>query len=466
MSSRALGEDTEAARNSLGEIDLDEDFIAAFEGKICDENQELLERSAIAIASSSLSSYIIMENICSEGVNCLKIKAMGGMMHLIIFDTFEDKKAIMESKWMDRWFMAIRNVNDQSASLWRETWIKIHGMPLIAWGYDNFYKIGCIFGRVLSVNYTEYDCAHVLIFTDSFSELNGKMSMSIGDKKYPVFVSEVKISKIPHNSDMPPPATPTSKNTKFSSVPEKLHNHSENDEPLGNNLTIGLPTSPSQQPQYSNPQEKPFTTPNGKCQPQLTNQGSFKRGNTCHSPLPRSPNLSNVPKKITITSPKVKALMPSPPKPTAQENDIPSAQPKIVKPIQSPIKTHNKFDPLSRQSSKTISSSGTNGSSSCSGPIFPPGFEDKIPPHVKTAQEEKRRKKLEKKRKLRSIAASNKDNHMDYQFNLNAGGINADDIIEMADILGLSFNGPTSELRARIDLILHGQKQVWDGQHQ
>lgn len=50
-----------------------------------------------------------------------------------------------------------------------------------------------------------------------------------------------------------------------------------------------------------------------------------------------------------------------------------------------------------------------------------------------------------------------------FKLNVEAGGINADDIIEMADTLGLVFHGPISELRSRIELILHGQKHVWDG---
>lgn len=150
----------------MDEINVDGDYISTIVRTTCNDNQEMLERSAIAIASSSQSSEIVMDHILSEGVTCLKIKLMGGMLNLITFDTFEDKKAIMESKWLDRWFMAIRNVNDQSANLWRETWMKIYGVPLIAWGYDHFYKIGCVFGRVLSVNYKDYDCAYVLVFTD------------------------------------------------------------------------------------------------------------------------------------------------------------------------------------------------------------------------------------------------------------------------------------------------------------
>lgn len=73
---------------------------------------------------------------------------------------------------------------------------------------------------------------------------------------------------------------------------------------------------------------------------------------------------------------------------------------------------------------------------------------------------------MEKRRKLKRIPDSNKNVQPDYQLNFDAGGISADDIIAMADTLGLIFNGPISELRTRIEMILHGQKQVWDGHYQ
>lgn len=72
------------------------------------------------------------------------------MQHLITFDSIDDKKAMLESKWLDRWFSIIGEIIEQSSLLSRETWINVYGMPLIAWGYDNFFNIDCILGRVIS----------------------------------------------------------------------------------------------------------------------------------------------------------------------------------------------------------------------------------------------------------------------------------------------------------------------------
>lgn len=192
MCSRALGEDTENVRKTLGAIDIDGDYIAALKGKKSEEKSEMLQRSVVAVAISSQPSEAILDGILAQGVNSMSIKSMGGILHLITFVSQEEKQAMIDSKWLDQWFISLHDANEQSSSLWRETWLNIYGTPLMAWSYDNFYNIGCIFGRVLSVNYQNLDCAHVLVITDCLFEINGKVALEMDDMQYPVFVSENK----------------------------------------------------------------------------------------------------------------------------------------------------------------------------------------------------------------------------------------------------------------------------------
>lgn len=71
---RALGEETEKCRRSIGAIDMDWDYVAAIKGTKCEENLEMLQRkSDIALSPSSQSSKVILNHILSEGVNCLTI---------------------------------------------------------------------------------------------------------------------------------------------------------------------------------------------------------------------------------------------------------------------------------------------------------------------------------------------------------------------------------------------------------
>lgn len=122
----------------------------SLKGSPCTANEELFQRSSIAFANSALSSNAILDHILAEGVTCMSIKPLRGLLHLIIFESLEDKKGMLKSEWLKRWFMEIREVNPGCASIWREIILRIYGVPLGAWSYDNFFKIGNVFGKVLS----------------------------------------------------------------------------------------------------------------------------------------------------------------------------------------------------------------------------------------------------------------------------------------------------------------------------
>lgn len=190
MSSRVLGEDTEKTRKNLKPIEIESGVAAALDGIADEETAEKLERSVIGIVEAAHSHEVILEHILSEGVNCLTIESMGGSQHLITFNTLEDKKSIIESQWLERWYMVLKNVNSNSAALWRETWISVYGVPLIGWNYKYFFDIGCVLGKVLSVNYKSLECARILILTDCLFDINAKISICIGDKRYSIYVSE------------------------------------------------------------------------------------------------------------------------------------------------------------------------------------------------------------------------------------------------------------------------------------
>ena len=490
MSSRVLGEDTETIRQSLGSIEIEGDYVAAIKGKRCDDQEEMLKRSAIAISLGSQSSSMIMDNIIAQGVNCFSIKPMGGMMHLIVFDSFEDKKSIMESKWLEQWFITVRNVNDHSATLWRETWLKIYGMPITAWGYENFYNVGCIFGRVISVNYKEFDCAYVLVITDCLFEINGKIAMEIDKSEFPIFVSENKGQWELPKSCNPPIIKPAI--VKIPSDNDDDMNHpltaKDDDELRIQKVSRGdgehlIPNNDSSRVLSQNNIEQPTTPPFHKSSPsqKTTFHPPDTSNNYCRS-LSNTPNtppthpitlynmmgLDNQPPKFQPSNKKdgpQKILFPKSPVSKQAQYLLPvSPNPKPT-PCSSQVKNtfpiYNKFGALSRKPKTASSSSVTMDSSTCSGPIFPPGFEDNIPPPIKLAQLRKRKKKLEKKRKHRITSSSGLKIVPSVNQVCNMGSVMVEDIIKMADLLGLSFNGPTDELRHRIQLILKGQEKDW-----
>ena len=131
-----------------------------------------------------------------------------------------------------------------------------------------------------------------------------------------------------------------------------------------------------------------------------------------------------------------------------------------------PIITSNRFGPLLR-------SSRSNSSSSWSGPLFPPGFEDFIPLSKRCAASKKQAKKKLKKRSkkppssshLKSLPSSPKSpsiQNSPKNHEINIAKITPSDVMELASKIGLTFNGPKSDLMARIDLILSNQKKEWE----
>lgn len=188
--SKILGENTLDAWNEISAKEIDEEVALVIEGHRTQENLDIFKRSMFVVAQSSQSSSEILDSILAEGVNCLTVKPMGGILHLITFATVEDKTAMIESKWLDKWFMEIINVNETIASQWRQTIMKIHSVPLTTWNYGNFHKIGSVYGRVISIDYSNYDCAKIMIITDYLFKVNCKLHMKIEGIKYPIFTFE------------------------------------------------------------------------------------------------------------------------------------------------------------------------------------------------------------------------------------------------------------------------------------
>lgn len=190
MSSRALGPDTENMRDNIFATEIEEECFAIIKGKKNPENKELFSRSIVALALSSSPSHIILDGILAAGVHCLTMRPMGGMLHLVIFESLEDKEAMLASKWLDNWFIKIHEVNETCSPLWRETTMKIYGCPLAAWSYENFYNIGCIYGRVLSIEHSNFDHASVLVYTDCLFRINTSLFLDVEGQKFKIFTFE------------------------------------------------------------------------------------------------------------------------------------------------------------------------------------------------------------------------------------------------------------------------------------
>lgn len=252
--------------------------------------------------------------------------------------------------------------------------------------------------------------------------------MMIGDNHFPIFVSENKGQwELPKVQDLSDHKSNKSQNSSDNVEDQIPPNDDVNQEfPLIRN---GMGDQSSQKPvnlgnQTSNNTEQPSIslpinshTPQQQAFSVTDNVNKFSHPSTHSlnnfSPLPddvaasyqNSPII--VPNNLKDYGPRKKLFAKSPPttsKPKPPAQNLPPSKPNLPLPIsKTHIPTFNKFAPLIRNQKSTSSSSMNMDSSSCSGPIFPPGFENNIPPHTKLAQLRKRKKKLEKKKKTQKV---------------------------------------------------------------
>ena len=456
VSSRILGEDTEKVRDELYICTFEEEEFITIKGSKNSDMDELLNRSVIATAQSSLSSNCILDHILTEGVTCLSIKPMGGLLHLVTFETIEDKNAMIESEWLSRWFMDIRNVNSMSSSKWRESHLKIYGMPLHGWGYENFYNVGCIFGRVTSVDYSSFEYAKITVITDCLFSINCKLVIEVEDKSHKICVSEDLQHSLRNfqNTEIPSAIPITSDSDEEASethsplhdreitppIPHIFQDGSTNnylEQPFPNHSLIN--SSPKSQTIIGNSKSPPSNVP-------AMSEKNF-------SPPIVSLDLLQDSSKISQTN----KIIQTPP-----INHPPSADivPSPNKKISSPISISNRFGALLRPNNTSKSSSFS------SGPLFPPGFEDEIPLNIrvshaiKKAKKKKDRKALNRQKNLESLNPKSPEPTLSSPSSPSIT-LSASDILSLAEKIGLSFDGPMETLLLRIENILKRQRSDW-----
>lgn len=471
MCSRALGADVEKIRDSISAGEVDCDSVGLIKGVKNHEKAELWQRSVVAIASSSLSSNQILECILAEGVNTLTIKPMGGIQHLISFESIEEKNEMIASQWLEKWFVAIRNVSSASASIWKEAWISVYGVPLFGWNYENFYNIGCVFGRVKSIDYSNYDCAKILVISDCLFTINCKMLIEIEEIQYKISISEDRkaIITCPISSPCEEPGSTSSdsKEAMANDPPSEpgslsldLHackgisdiSQSPQKDDQSNSSTFQLLPTHSSEP--------PSITPmiNGPPSPK----------DFLNSPSRKSRLSSS--QKIGDCLPFTSSILFEPPNLT-RPLIIQSApkKPSNLSRALSPTQTSNKFGPL-----RKTNASSSSSTSSLSGPFFPPGFEQAIAPPIRKAHARKRlrrllRKKLNKPQNPKSIPAlpsSPLANHPPLtqpQQPHSSSQISSGNIMKLAEEFGLTYEGSPSTLKRKIDEIIDKQFQDWVG---
>lgn len=379
------------------------------------------------------------------------------MLHLISFETMEDKIAIIGGKWLLNWFLDVRDVNNKHAPIWRETCLYVYGVPLGAWGYDNLYNIGCIFGRVLALDYKNFDCAKITVITDCLFMINCKILLTLEEFQSTICISESRLF-----------GSPTVVGTAQNAQP--INGHIEVDGESPNQNSPSSPNNCSNDDVPKSPLSLNSLCMNlEKCEPinaaveitdLLTHQSSPIKNKSPSQLLsnhvePTSPPLAQV--LVDQSSPQQKKpkcphiTNPSLPNPTMTSQPIPLSL--------SNFHDKNMFGPLQKPSGLSSSNS-----SSLSGPLFPPGFEEAIPPSTKTFYENRRKRKNQRKisrqytNRVKFLQPSQDSNQKSSPHHIE---LSSNDVMKFAEKVALLYPGPKVELQKKIDDILVHQAKDW-----
>ncbi|KAL4581283.1 hypothetical protein LXL04_017494 [Taraxacum kok-saghyz] len=138
-----------------------------------------------------------------DGFDVAEVKYIGGLQVVIQFKS--DKAAGMfkanKSIWM-KWFAWVDCFGKRSVRFERITWLKITGVPIVAWDESNFNSLASRFGKVLVNinpfwNYSDVSHGKVCILTASRKKLNEEMPVIIDGCSHKIGIFEIDDEWVP-----------------------------------------------------------------------------------------------------------------------------------------------------------------------------------------------------------------------------------------------------------------------------
>ncbi|GJW41704.1 RNA-directed DNA polymerase, eukaryota [Tanacetum coccineum] len=89
-----------------------------------------------------------------EGFVDVKPKYLGGLWVMLEFEKEESKLNLLSHTGANSWFQTLQEVAQDFVSEERIAWIDIEGVPLHAWSFETFFRIGKKWGEMLNIEDT------------------------------------------------------------------------------------------------------------------------------------------------------------------------------------------------------------------------------------------------------------------------------------------------------------------------
>ncbi|KAL4556260.1 hypothetical protein LXL04_038906 [Taraxacum kok-saghyz] len=136
--------------------------------------------------------------ISLEGFNVAEIKYLGGLQVLLQFKSEKAASVFKANRniWL-KWFSWVDVFGKRSVRFEGIAWIKIVGIPVIAWDESNFASIAGRFGKVLvNINpfwtFSDVSQGKVCILTASKKKINEEITVSIDGSLHRIGIFEVE----------------------------------------------------------------------------------------------------------------------------------------------------------------------------------------------------------------------------------------------------------------------------------
>ncbi|KAG5534965.1 hypothetical protein RHGRI_022921 [Rhododendron griersonianum] len=154
-----------------------------------------LHRSAVGVLRRVVSMMTLKESFGLEMDKDAQFRALGGRFVLGTFQSQEVRDALIQGPWMERWFEAAKPWSGEPASYERFAWLGCQGMPLNAWDYTSFKRIGELWGHFISVDEetlrdSYFAQGKILIATEEIQKIEQWVHLEVQGVKYDVLVKE------------------------------------------------------------------------------------------------------------------------------------------------------------------------------------------------------------------------------------------------------------------------------------
>ncbi|MED6107465.1 hypothetical protein PIB30_014316 [Stylosanthes scabra] len=125
--------------------------------EVDNERREELNRCLVGETLQPYNFVEMDENLKRHwrSIGAVKLKRMGSMKLLLVFDTTQNMEEALDSEDMKNYFLEVRKWSSGEANRTRKVCLEVIGLPIHGWSKENMAKIGEVWGRLLKVEEEE-----------------------------------------------------------------------------------------------------------------------------------------------------------------------------------------------------------------------------------------------------------------------------------------------------------------------